>query len=239
MFLLHKATQVTTPPVPESDSELNNWLEQAYSYPAVDTPYLRVNFVASVDGSATFDGRSGGLANEGDKLIFGVLRKLADAIIVGARTAVTENYRAPESGVLILVSSSLSIPLDYEALSSPRVLIVTSKTADADRRAELVDAGATIIDGGETAVDMPALVDFCRERGHTKLLCEGGPSLFGTLLADDLVDELCLTTSPTLAGGVGNRIAHGPNPIDLRPVALQQLLGDDDGYLYARWTRRA
>ncbi|WP_050949842.1 dihydrofolate reductase family protein [Gordonia effusa] len=238
MFLLHKATQVTDP-VPESGTELNEWLKRAYAYPAGDKPYLRVNFVASVDGSATIDGRSGGLANAGDKLIFHVLRELADAIIVGARTAVTENYGAPERGLLILVSASLSIPVDYEALSSSRVVVVTSKTADAARRAQLVDAGATIIDGGETAVDLPALVDYCRERGHTSLLCEGGPSLFGSLLADDLVDELCLTTSPTLAGGVGSRIAHGPNPIDLRRVQLDQLIGDDDGYLYARWTRRA
>ncbi|WP_312870275.1 dihydrofolate reductase family protein [Gordonia asplenii] len=238
MFLLHKATQVTTS-VPAPGADPTPWLTQAYAYPDADTPVLRVNFIATVDGAASVDGRSGGLGGDGDRLIFGVLRSLADAVIVGARTAVAENYHAPDVGVLYLVSASLSIPTDYETLRSPRVVVVTSTTADPDRRATLTEAGATIVDCGTDGVDMATLIAHCRARGQLKLLCEGGPSLFATLLADDLVDELCLTTAPLLAAGDGPRIAHGANAIDAKRVRLTQLLGDDDGYLYARWERRA
>jgi riboflavin biosynthesis pyrimidine reductase len=49
-------------------------------------------------------------------------------------------------------------------------------------------------------VDLPQAVAYLRERGHSLILSEGGPTLFGSLLASGLVDELFLTISPLLAG---------------------------------------
>ena len=40
-----------------------------------------------------------------------------------------------------------------------------------------------------------------RDRGLPQVLCEGGPHLFGSLLAADLVDELCLSLEPELDAG--------------------------------------
>lgn len=237
VFLLHKATQVTAE-IPQADPGLTQWLRDAYAYPDGDSPVLRANFIASVDGAASVEGRSGGLAGDGDRLLFGVLRSLADAIIVGAGTAVAEGYRPPDEGVLYLASSTLSIPADYPTLSAPNVVVVTAGSASPERRAVLADAGATIVACGDDRVDMSALVDHCASLGQRRLLCEGGPTLFGTLVTDNLVDELCLTTAPMLAAGSGPRIAHGNNVIDPRAMRLSHLLGDDDGYLYARWTRR-
>lgn len=237
VFLLHKATQVTTE-VQRSPTDLTAWLRQAYAYPDGDRPFLRVNFIASIDGAATVDGRSGGLGADGDRLIFDVLRSLADAILIGARTAVVEGYRAPADGMLYLLSSTLSIPPDYPPLAADNVVVVTGRSAPPDRRAALTDVGATIIDCGDAGVDLTTLIEHCAARGQRRLLCEGGPSLFGSLVADDVVDELCLTTAPVLAAGPGTRIAHGTNEIDARSMVLSQLIGDDDGYLYARWTRR-
>ena len=51
-----------------------------------------------------------------------------------------------------------------------------------------------------------------RERGLGRILCEGGPSLFGAALAADVVDELCITIAPTLEAGDARRIAHGETP---------------------------
>ena len=39
-----------------------------------------------------------------------------------------------------------------------------------------------------------------RERGHGVIVSEAGPTLFGQLVAAELVDELFLTVSPLLAG---------------------------------------
>ncbi len=68
-------------------------LRELYAYPPeLTTPWLRVNFVSSLDGAVAVDGRSGGLGTPADKQVFGLLRELADVILVGAGTARTENY---------------------------------------------------------------------------------------------------------------------------------------------------
>ena len=59
---------------------------------AMERPALRVNFVASADGAATLDGRSGGLGNANDQHILGLLRQLADVLVVGAGTLRAEGY---------------------------------------------------------------------------------------------------------------------------------------------------
>ena len=65
------------------------------------------------------------------------------------------------------------------------------------------------------------------------MLCEGGPSLAGDLAAAGLLDELCLTTSPVLAGGDGPRLLAARREL-ARPVTLASLL-HADGALLARW----
>ena len=71
---------------PEVGGELDLLgLAGAYAYPRAR--WLRANFVASADGAAYIDGRSGGLSADGDMRIFGILRVLADVVLVGAGTA--------------------------------------------------------------------------------------------------------------------------------------------------------
>ena len=55
-------------------------------------PYLRVNFISSLDGAATHDGLSGGLGDAADRLVFDTLRMLTDLILVGAGTVRAEGY---------------------------------------------------------------------------------------------------------------------------------------------------
>ncbi len=117
-------------------------LHEAYRYP-VDRPWLRANMVTSLDGSAVKDGRSGGLGGPADKEVFGVLRSLCDAVLVGAGTARAEGYRAPrakeahvetrrESGqrpapVLVLVTRGLDLdPAGALFTGTERTVVVTS-----------------------------------------------------------------------------------------------------------------
>ena len=84
-------------------------------------------------------------------------------------------------------------------------------------------------------VDPRLAVAALAERGLQRLLCEGGPSLLGQLLAADLLDELCLTVSPTLAGA-GPQLF--PDPLDeLAQLDLAGLL-EDDGFLFHRYLVR-
>jgi len=222
-------------------------LREAYRYP-VDRSWLRANMVTSLDGSAVKDGRSGGLGGPADKEVFGVLRSLCDAVLVGAGTARAEGYRAPrakdadverrgQSGqrptpVLVLVTRGLDLdPTGALFTGTERTVVVTSGSADTSARDRLAEV-ADLVVVGDDQVDIGAALDVLRARGLRRILCEGGPSLLGDLAAAGRLDELCVTISPQLVGGDGPRILHGPDlELGLRPT----LLLEQGGVLLARY----
>ena len=61
--------------------------------------------------------------------------------------------------------------------------------------------------------------------------------MFGALTAADLVDELCLTVTPLLAGPGAGRITAGP-PSQPRRLALGHVLVGDDGAVLLRYRRQ-
>lgn len=220
-------------------------LFSAYAQPG---PGVRVNFVASIDGAATLDGRSGGLSSQADKRVFRLLRTLADVVLVGAGTARVEKYGpvrlAPElqswrqdHGLapvppLAVVSASLDLDpgsaLFTEAVARP--LILTRDDAPSDRRAGLSKV-ADVLTADSTSAWLRLLAD----RGLSRVLCEGGPRLFGTLLDDGLVDELCLTVAPVMAGQGAPRIAEQMVPAGPRRFGLLHVL-EEDGFVFLRYT---
>jgi riboflavin biosynthesis pyrimidine reductase len=190
-------------------------------------PWLRVNFAASLDGAASVSGLSAGLSSPDDKRVFGILRMLCDALVVGAGTVRAEQYHAlrlspdrcawrrdhglAEYPTLVVVSHRLDLDPAQAAFSDapvrPIVLTTTPRPSPLDAVADVVAAG-----------DLAAAVGALRERGLHQLLSEGGPSLFGALTGAGLVSELCLTLSPLLAGAGAGRISAGA-PFD-PPAAL-------------------
>jgi riboflavin biosynthesis pyrimidine reductase len=188
-------------------------LEEFYRLPA--GPHLRLNFITSLDGAIEIDGRSAPLGGPADRAAFMAMRAVADVVMVGAGTARAEDYgpvrlsdgasrrrqEREQRGLPPLAVVSGRADLDPSArLFGPgsQVLVLTSAAAarlrpDLGRVAEVVHCG-------ETAVDLGAAVGELRARGLGRILCEGGPALTAGLLAGRLVDELCLTISPLVAG---------------------------------------
>lgn len=220
-------------------------LERLYAYPAVDRPWVRTNFVTTLDGAATGqDGTSGTLGGEADTRVFALLRSLTDVIVVGAGTARDEAYadfevdtelRArlglSEVPTMVLVSHSLGIP---PALLRPGIAVVTTADADPGAVAEL-RATVEVIQAGRGEIDWTAVLAEFAKRGWLRVLCEGGPSLHGRLIGLDLVDELCLTIAPALAAGDAPRIAHGTDVVH-HTMALGHAI-EADGGLLTRWVR--
>lgn len=216
-------------------------------------PWVLANMISSVDGAATVDGRSGGLAGAADKLIFTALRSLPDAILVGASTVRMEGYGPARPGPevqeerlargqqpvppIAVLSGSLS--LDWESAffreASSRPMVITHARADPERRARGEEV-ADLILAGDGRVDLAAALAQLAGRGILTLLCEGGPSLIGQLMAADLLDELNVTLTPSLVGGDARRIATGPAPPEPRGLVLAHLLLEDD-QLFARYVR--
>ncbi|WP_228461512.1 dihydrofolate reductase family protein [Gordonia spumicola] len=237
---MQKATDVTASDLPE-----------LLAYPESPSPVVRSTFISTIDGAATVDGKSGLLGGDGDRRVFLLMRTLSDAVVVGARTAITEDYKAPaddDGPILILASRSLDISVDYLPATHPRVLIATCASAPAAARRRLEGAGATLFDCGDTDLDPRALVDALAARGVRRIDLEGGPRLHASFAAAGALDEMIVTTSPTLGLGDAPRIAHGSSiplpdqdlPLPHRlpyPMRLLRQLGDDDGYLYSLWSR--
>jgi len=230
-------------------------LVELYAYPeSLDRPHVRVNFVSSVDGAVTFAGRAGGLSNEADQQLFAVLRALSQVVLVGAGTARVEGYRgvrltpanaelrsrlglAPHPPIAV-VSGSAAIDPDSGLITDTATPTIVFTTADAPaaRRDALTAAGADVVVTGKSWVDPALIVAELGERGLHRVLCEGGPRLFGDLVMAALVDEMCLTITPMLLAGPAGRIAHGldePAPLGLHLAGALH----DNGTLLLRYVR--
>jgi len=195
------------------------------------SPWVLVNMISTVDGATAVGGKSGGLGGPADKKVFAAVRSVADVILVGAGTVRAENY-GPDPR-LAIVTASLDLEPDARVFTGdvpPTVL--TSSDADPARRAALAGV-ANILDVNEgRRVDLRAAL------AHLEgvVVCEGGPSLNGQLVADDLVDELCLSLSPLLAAGDSPRVAHGPGADEPRPFQLAHA-AEEGGLLFLRYVR--
>lgn len=222
-----------------------------------DRSTVAIGMVASVDGAVTVESTSSGLGGDADAHAFRRLRDACDAIVVGAGTARAEDYGPPRASAaraaarraaglaaapqLIVVTNQVGLEATsrlFTAERDPEVpvpLVVTSGAAPADRVEALADV-AEVVRLGTDEVDLGALLGWCLARGWSRVLCEGGPALNGSLLAAGLVDEVFLTLAPILVGGHAGRIARGP------AIAAQRLelmeLHEHDAELLLRYRVR-
>ncbi|WP_242498522.1 dihydrofolate reductase family protein [Nocardioides ganghwensis] len=206
--------------------------ELAAAYTPEREPWLRVNFVSTVDGAAQgSDGVSKSINNDADKRVFDALRRRADCLVVGAGTLRDEGYDVPPMP-LVVVSRSADIPPTLRDAPRGRILMATVASSDGLAAAREALGDENVLELGEDEIDLAALKAALVERGWTEQLCEGGPSLFADLLAAGVVDELCWTIVPVLTGGDAVRIATGAEvEVALRPA----LLLEQDGTLLGRW----
>ncbi|MBB4688923.1 riboflavin biosynthesis pyrimidine reductase [Amycolatopsis jiangsuensis] len=249
-------------------------VEQLYVYPDGER-WLAVNFVSSADGGITVNGRSRALSTPADRVVFGLGSDLADVVLLGAGTAVAEEFEGIHPGEqtaerrrrhglapvapIAVVSTGRSLPPDAPVLTKTLVptIVITSAATDPELRAAWSEAGAEVIvagagDPGLHAttgdparqasvadprpaaragdVDLRAAVEALTARGLRRIDCEGGPHLFASLLAAELVDELRLTVSPMLVAGDAPRVAMGV-PIEPKQLELRSMLVEDSSVL--------
>jgi len=232
-------------------------LPELYAYPEnLASSWVRSNFISSLDGGATVDGKSGDLAGPGDRALFQVMRDLADVIVVGAGTVRAENYGGAKLGVaarqsrqargqdevppICIISQSGRLERDMRVFTDTEVppLVFTSLDTSGVTRERLGDSAEMLSGSGPDAgaVDLATVLRTLADRGLRRVLTEGGPRLHGTFIEDGLLDELCLSLAPTVVGGQARRIATGVSQVHT-PMRPSMLLSDDAGYLYARYVR--
>jgi len=223
---------------PDPSDEVD--LRSAYAVTA--KRHLRANFVSSLDGAATLQGKSAGLSSAADRALFHLLRSMADVVLVGAGTARAENYggakvaNRDQQPPIAVVSKSLDFDPTARLFTDTTVppIVITCGASPGAVREQLA-ALADVIVAGDADVDLRVALDVLAERGLGRVLCEGGPHLLGAVAAAGLLDELCLTLSPMVAGGNAGRIVAGYLPDVVEPMHLRHVL-EEDGHLFLRYS---
>jgi riboflavin-specific deaminase-like protein len=211
-------------------------------------PLVAMNFVTTLDGRATIEGRSGPIGSDNDTAVLAGLRSRFDAVMIGAGTMRAERYgrlaskpqtreRRQRAGLqpeplMVLISGRLDLPWDAPLFTQGGdVLIFTA----AETEPPATESSVEVV-RHPGAVNLTDAVQYLRqERGVRALLSEGGPHLHEQLQADGLVDELFLTIAPKLSGGEAPRILEGPLP-EVVEFELAWLL-EESGELFARYRR--
>jgi riboflavin biosynthesis pyrimidine reductase len=215
-------------------------------------PIVYANFVQSLDGVVALgDVPSAGSVisgrNDGDRFLMGLLRALADAVMIGAGTlrGSPGHQWTPEHVFPDMAGEFAALRGDQGRSATPRLVVLTS-AGDIDGRHPGLEDGALIVTTSEGAarmkgklpeacdvvpasdgglIDVRRAVQLLRDRGLQVILTEGGPQLMGHLVAGGQLDEVFLTLAPVIAGGGQD---------DGRPGMVQGIrFLPDDG----RWAR--
>jgi riboflavin biosynthesis pyrimidine reductase len=185
------------------------------------------NFVESLDGVVAIPGvpRSHAIVSddsEADRFVLALLRASADVVLVGSGTLAaspTGTWRVdkaypeaaeafaelrtsrglPEQPRVAVVTSGISFGSSHPVLEAGAIVLTTESAAPGVAETAPDTTEVVPVNDG-ASVDLRAAIDALRERGHGVIVSEAGPTLFGQLVAAELVDELFLTVSPLLAG---------------------------------------
>jgi len=247
--------------LPPQAGEVDLDARYAVADPGPGRRHVRAGFVASVDGAIELDGRSGGLGGAADRAVFRMLRWSCDVVLVGAGTARAEDYgpvvvpdqrqrvrrgrgMAAVPRVAVVSASGALDPAARLFAPGPheRPLVLTSARSETSALREVAEVVVCSGDGDEPVggtrgtVDTGRLLDALAERGLRRILCEGGPTLLGTLAGDGHLDELCLTVAPVLVGPGHARLLAGTAWAQPADLALASVL-EQDGVLLLRYSR--
>lgn len=186
-------------------------------------------YAQSLDGCiAAGVGRSTPISCKQSLVLTHNLRAIHDAILIGVNTALLDdpqlNVRLVEGDDPrpVVVDSRLRISPDARIFNrrDARPIIATTEQANARKAAKLADKGADVLripPNGAGRVDLFILFDRLRQLGIRSLMVEGGARIITSVLSSQLANQLVLTISPTILGGV--RAVELPNgmPLQTKP----------------------
>jgi riboflavin biosynthesis pyrimidine reductase len=197
-------------------------------------PHVFSNFVTSLDGVVSLNtkGHASGGDISGfsaqDRMVMGLLRAIADVVIVGSGTLsadrrhvwtaaaifpeLAKEYlqlrealgkRGAPLNVIVSGSGGIDLRLPVFASGEVQALIVTTPAGAKRLRKQRAPDSVEIHAMGRDAGAIPAsaiLDDVCRVSSGKLVLVEGGPRLLGDFYAKRLIDEQFLTLAPQIAG---------------------------------------
>ncbi|MGI8631105.1 MAG: dihydrofolate reductase family protein [Solirubrobacterales bacterium] len=210
-------------------------------------PWVVANFAQTLDGHSTIEGRSGPIGSDVDTTVLQWLRTQPDAVVIGAGTMRAERYgrMVPDADrrshretlglqadpLAVIVSDSLDLPWDARLFTEGAGAVVVFTSSDR----ELPHTATPVtVHRSEGSVRLERMLEVLgADHGVCTVVCEGGPTVMGALVAGGLCDELFCTIAPRLAGGQGPRILEGE--LDAVREAELVTLFEAGGELFGRW----
>jgi diaminohydroxyphosphoribosylaminopyrimidine deaminase/5-amino-6-(5-phosphoribosylamino)uracil reductase len=225
------------------EAESLNWLYLHYL--ARGRSHLRLKLAVSLDGRvAAADGGSRWISGPEARTEAHRMRSKSDAVLVGAGTVRADDPRLDvralavvpgEQPVRIVVTESGDLPADGRVFKGDaRSVVALPEGVDSERLKRLRRTGAEVwsLQRAGKGVSLEDLLRRTAEEGMGRILCEGGSTLATNLIAEGVVDRICMIAAPTLIGSSGIPALGllGVGSIDQRLMmddVVQKKLGED------------
>lgn len=232
------------PLLPETVEELDR-------YYGAQPVGVRANMIAALDGAAAFEGRTKAITDSADQMLLAFLRSCSDVILAGSATVAAEKYgpvRLPEEmralrretgrselPRLAVVTARGALSRDLRIFSGDARPVIVTVARTARQQPALAELGDVVV-AGEDVIEPGAMLAALRDVGLERVLCEGGPYLLSTLVDADLIDDMCLTVTPYLAGSQPTTPQPASSLVAPTRLALRHVLQRND-LLYLRYSR--
>ena len=197
-------------PLTDEARRLNEAFEHAVT---TGRPLVTLKMAATLDGKvAARDGSSRWITGEAARADVHRLRAGADAIVIGAGTALADDpsLTVRHGSYLglpvprVIVDAAGRVPATGRAFDdSAPTIVATTERSGSERREEWLRAGAEVLvlDESDAGVALEELLATLGKRDVQGVLLEGGPTLAWSAVAAGLVHKLVLYLAPVLAGG--------------------------------------
>ncbi len=193
-------------------------------------PWVRLKMAASLDGrTAMASGESQWITGADARRDVQRLRAMSDAILTGVGTVLADDPsltvrrdqlgdigEATEPGrqpLRVIADRDVRTPPSAKILRGGDVQVFCASSSLATAAAQDLAALGISVAGvawKDNGVDLAELLDALGEMGLNELLVEAGPTLAGTFIREQLVDELWLYQAPVFLGSTGRPTAHLP-----------------------------
>jgi diaminohydroxyphosphoribosylaminopyrimidine deaminase/5-amino-6-(5-phosphoribosylamino)uracil reductase len=195
-------------------------------------PYVRCKLAMSLDGrTAMASGESKWITSAQARRDVHLLRARSDAIVTGIATVLADDpsmtvrleaeakgqplheeiaraRQRREPPLRVVLDSALQIPASAQILrAAGKCLVVTATTQAAVQN---MDAEVVSLPGSDARVDLVAMLELLANCEINEVLVEAGATLAGSMLAQQLVDELVIYMAPVLMGDAGRGLVHLP-----------------------------
>ena len=211
-------------------------------------PQVLLKLAASSDGKAGLPGRKpAGITGEAARARVHQMRAESDAILVGIGTVLSDDphltCRLPGmmdwSPVRVILDAKLRVPLATSIIGTARetpTWVFATPNASPVAEDILKAKGVEVfrVDGKDGRLDLDAVLKALAERGITRLMVEGGPTVAAAFVKADLVDEAALFRSPNPLGEGIDALEGLPLTALTKSPKLKPIASESDRRRYSR-----